>query len=131
MTTESEDHATIALLAKVLMPEFQKDIGEDDLRALIQSEILLTAEEERRLTEMDPLAFRKTSGDDFGQIIQFPQIDQEYDLAVGFNRGGKDADFSEETREQIMSMRAKIVKRLKQEQSGDRSLVKGDHEPRD
>lgn len=131
MTTESEERATIALLARVLMPEFQKDLGEDELQALIQSEIKLTDEEERLLTEMDPLAFRKPARDNAGQIIQFPDIVQEYDSAVGFNRGGKDADFSAETREQIKSMRAKIVKRLKQAQSGAPNLVKGDHEPRD
>ena len=112
MTTDREDMAVIALIAKALLPEFERELTEAELKAIVQHEILLFPQDEIMLRNMNPLAFLEDAGRPSGQIIQFIP-EEKYDMAVGFNREGKGATLPDDASDKIKAMRAKIIEKLR------------------
>ena len=117
MSGDPEMRATIALLARALLPDFGQEITEQKLRALLEEEIHLAEEERVLLASMDPLAFRKHGGETVGRIIPFPSAEDDLDVAVGFNRSSETND-PDDASDQVREMRGRIIKRLREDKSG-------------
>lgn len=118
MSLDPEERATIALLAKALLPEFSDELTEEELHILLQEEIRLSDEEREMLVTMDPLAFRKRGGGTEGRLIPFPSVEEDLDLAVGYNRSSK-KDETDDASEQVKDMRRRIIRRLKKSENGE------------
>lgn len=109
MTNEHDERALIALLAKGLIPEAQDPLTDEEIAGLLAEDPKLPVEEKRALASMDPLAFRKKSGER-GRVIQFPGPAEELPYAVGYNRQSED-----DANEAVLKKRKEIVEKLKRQ----------------
>lgn len=109
MSDERNDKTLAALLAKSLLPEAQDELSELDAERIVKEEGALSEDDKQMLTKFNPLQFLGKGQSVGGTIIEFPNVNEQLPLAVGFYRKRTTSDASDKATNEAISRKRKEI----------------------